>query len=185
MDTRLTPTMIEGKGPTRSAYTLVELVAVIAILGVVSVFVGGPTLSYLRQLRSSAAAARIVSDIRYVQRLALSSGQRTWITFDAGANRYSLYIEDADNPGKANRTALPNPLDRSTSPVQFNEGAFASITIDSVSMGSGSELEFDNFGTPYDASGNALASTSSIAVAGGMQVVVYPVSGLAEQIAGP
>ncbi len=185
MDTRHIPTMIEGKGPTRPAYTLVELVAVIAILGIVSTFVGGPTLSNLRSLRSSAAAARIVSDIRYAQRLALSSGQRTWIVFNAGSNQYALYVEDADNPGKANRITLPNPLDRSTAPVQLNEGAFASITLDSVNIAGGSELEFDSFGTPYASTGSALASTSSVVLAGGMQVVVYPVSGLAEQIAGP
>jgi len=185
MDTRNIPTMIEGKGPTRSAYTLVELVAVIAILGIVATFVGGPTLSNLRGLRSSAAAARIVSDVRYVQRLALSSGQRTWIVFNAGADQYTMHIEDADNPGKSNRIPLPNPLDRSTAPVQLNEGAFASITINAVSIAGGSELEFDNFGAPYASTGAALASTATIELAGDMQVVVYPVSGLAEQIAGP
>ena len=53
--------------PTRSAYTLVELVTVISILTIMAVFVGGPTMAYMSEMRSSAAGARLSSDIRYMQ----------------------------------------------------------------------------------------------------------------------
>ena len=98
--------LIARRESERAAFTLIELVTVMVILGIVAVAVAGPTLSLLDSMRSSAAAARMTADIRYTQRMALGSGLRTWVSFDATNERYSLFVEDPANLGKAGRVEI-------------------------------------------------------------------------------
>lgn len=163
------------------AFTLVELVTVIVIMGIVAVGVGGPTLSYIDSIRSRTAAARSLADIRYIQRFAMSSRQRTWIAFDAAGDSYQLYAEDPANPGKAGRQPLVHPLDQSTNQVQFGSGPFANVGIASANINSTTEVEFDSFGVPYDANSVALTANGTVSLTNGVTLTIYPVSGFAEQ----
>jgi prepilin-type N-terminal cleavage/methylation domain-containing protein len=165
----------------RSAFTLFEMVTVMALLAIVAVAVGGPTLSYVDSIRSRAAAARLVADIRYLQRTALASGLRTWAVFDAGSDNYQLYIEDRDNPGKAGRLPLANPLDQTTAAVQFGSGPYAKVSISSVSINATAELEIDGYGVPYDGNQDALTATGQISLSSGVTITVHPVSGFVER----
>lgn len=169
----------------REAFTLIELVTVMVILGIMAVAVAGPTLSLLDSMRSSAAAARMTADIRYTQRMALGSGLRTWVSFDATNERYSLFVEDPLNPGKAGRVAAVNPLDLTTNVVQFGSGAFANVGISSANINSTTELEFDSFGKPYDANGVALAAVGTVVLTGNVAVQVSPVGGMVESVTWP
>lgn len=165
----------------RHAYTLVELVTVIGIIAILAVAVGGPTLAYASQLRARTAAARIVTDLSYVQRYAMNSRLRTWAVFDAVNERYSLYVEDALNPGKANRVSLTHPMTHTTAPIQFGSAEYGGVTISTATIGSGSEIEFDNFGKPYDTAGTALTTDATIVLSSGVTITIRPVSGLVEQ----
>jgi prepilin-type N-terminal cleavage/methylation domain-containing protein len=167
--------------PARSAFTLIELVTVVVILGIVALTVGGPTLASINEVRSQAAASRALGDVRYAQRTALSSGLRTWIVFDLASNSYRLYIEDPANPGKAGRLPLVQPLDQTTAPVQFGAGLFANVSLTSVNINSTGELEFDSFGVPYDGNGQALTTTGTVGLSSGAVIVIRPVSGLVER----
>jgi len=169
----------------KPAFTMVELVTVIVILGIVGGFVGGPTMAYIDSMRSGAAAARLTADVRYVQRVAVGSGLRTWVTFDDANDSYSLFREDLANPGKANRLALVHPLDQSTSATQFGTGTFVGVSIDSVSINGTSEVEFDSFGVPYDTNGSALTVAGTIVLSNGLAVQVHPVGGYVEQVTWP
>jgi len=171
--------------PERTAFTLIELITVMVILGIVGVAVSGPTLSLLDSMRSDAAAARMTSDIRYTQRLALGSGLRTWVSFDAANERYSLFVEDPANPGKAGRVAAANPLDLTTNAIQFGSGPYANVGISSVDMNATTELEFDSVGRPFDADGVALTSVGTVVLTGNVAVQVRPVGGLVESVTWP
>jgi len=161
-------------------FTLIELITVVVILGIIALVVGVPTLSNLNSLRSSAAASRLAGDIRYLQRTAMASGLRTWLVADASNERYTLHIEDPANPGKAGRVALPNPLDQSTSAVQFNSSPYNGVLITSANFNSTAELEFDNFGAPRDANAAALPAIGLIVLSNGVAVRVHPVGGYVE-----
>jgi len=169
--------------PARSAYTLIELVAVISILGIMAAFVGGPTMGYISEMRSSAAGARLTSDIRYMQRMSLASGRRTWVDVDSANNQYTLYVEDVANPGKAGRIAIAHPLDQSTSAVSFGTGAFVGVSITGVSINGTNEIEFDSLGVPYDAAGTALSSLGEVQLTGGHAVRIHPAGGMVELVA--
>lgn len=164
-----------------TAFTLIELVTVIAILAIIAVAVGGPTLVYLDSMRAHAAASRLSSDVRYVQRTALNSGLRTWMVFSTASNNYQLYIEDRDNPGEASRLAMMHPFDQTSNAVQFGAGAFTSVSITSVDVNSTSELEFDSFGVPYDGDGAALTGDAVITLSSGVTITVHPAGGFVER----
>ena len=163
------------------AFTLIELVTVITILGIIAVAVGGPTLAYIDSMRAHAAASRLASDVRYVQRTALNSGLRTWVVFSTASNNYQLYIEDRDNPGEANRLAMTHPFDQTSNAVQFGSGAFTNVSITSVDVNLTSELEFDSFGMPYDGDGAALTGDAVVTLSSGVTITVHPVGGFVER----
>ena len=120
-----------------------------------------------------------------MQRMALGSGLRTWVVVDAANNRYSLYVEDPANPGKAGRQAVVHPLDQNTNAVQFGTGPFANVSITGVDFNSTAELEYDSFGVPYDAAGAALTAVGRVTLSGGTAVEVNPVGGFVEHLAWP
>ena len=167
--------------PIRPAFTLIELVTVIVILGIVAVAVGGPTMAYIGSIRSRAAAGRLVADIRHAQRTAMSSNLVTWVVFDAANETYSVYVEDLANPGKVGRVLMQSPLDRDTGAVQFGSGASLNVAIVSADINSTAEIEFDSFGVPYDANRAAISSAGTITLSDSVTVTIHPVSGFVEQ----
>ncbi len=176
----------KGRSPRASGgFTLIELVTVMVILAVVALVVGGPTFSYLNGMRAGAAGSRLASDIRFMQRLSLGSGLRTWVVVDDAGDEYSLYMEDPDNPGEANRQPVIHPLDQTTSAVQFGSGPFANVSITNVDINATSELEFDSFGVPYDGSGSALTAVAEVVLSDGVAVRIHPVGGLVEHVTWP
>lgn len=165
----------------RSGFTLIELVTVMVILGVVAVAVGTPTLAYMGSVRSRAASSRITTDIRFMQRLALSSGLRTWVVLSTASNNYRLYVEDPANPGEAGRQAVMHPFDQSTAAIQFGSGAYQNVLISSVNINSTSEIEFDSFGAPYDGAGVKLTTNGTIGLSNGVTITLYPQTGFVER----
>lgn len=162
------------------AFTVVELVTVIVILGILSIASAGPVLTYMTTVRGGAAASRLASDVRYMQRLALSSGLRTWVVFNASSQTYQLYTENRDSPGKASRVAVNHPVDQSTSAIALNAGPFAGVTITSVNINGAAELEYDSFGQPYDSASAALTTAGQVVLSSGGTLVIRPVTGLVE-----
>jgi prepilin-type N-terminal cleavage/methylation domain-containing protein len=165
----------------QAGFTLVELIAVMTLLALAAAISCGITLAYINSMRAQGAAAQLTADLRFMQRLALHSGLRTWVAFDVSGNRYYLYMENRANLGKANRVAAIRPLDLSTGPVQLGAGAFCSVAISSVNIGGTTEVEFDTFGVPYNANSNALTANGVISLSSGASVTIRPVGGMVER----
>jgi prepilin-type N-terminal cleavage/methylation domain-containing protein len=77
------------RGQVRGAYTLVELIIVIALLGIASAIVA-PSMSSAGSLRVQAAVRSVVADITFAQSDALARQHRRAIVFDVPGNRYSI-----------------------------------------------------------------------------------------------
>ncbi len=166
----------------RSGFTIIELVSVIAILGVMALAVTGITLDSIDTIRSQAAAARLTSDLRYLQRMTLASGMRAWGVFDVAGNEYRLYAEDPANPGKAGRIPVPHPSDQSTDAVRFGVGTFANIAITAAAFNGTDEVEFDGSGVPYGGNGAPLSAPGVILLSSGVIIQVEPVTGFVERL---
>ena len=128
--------------PTRG-YTLIEVLIVVAILGVVSAAVV-PSMLAAGTMGVQAAARVIVADLLYAQNEAIAHQATRAVVFEPDENRYRLVDENEQTltaswiNGKAN-----NYL------VNFsNDSRFEGVTLVSADFGDGHRIAYDDIGTP-------------------------------------
>jgi prepilin-type N-terminal cleavage/methylation domain-containing protein len=80
----------------RSAFTLIELMAVVVILGVVSA-IAVPLLGNNDDAKASSAARELTADLLYVQSCAIATGRTHYIAFDAAHGKYAV-VDSVDPP---------------------------------------------------------------------------------------
>ena len=114
--------------------------------------------------RESLAAERLAADLRFVQAWAMTTHNRTWVVFDASANRYTAYAEDPASPGKAGRLAMTDPFTLASFQVTYGDDETGGVAISSPDFGGKVEVEFDFKGLAYDGDGIALASNGKVRV---------------------
>jgi prepilin-type N-terminal cleavage/methylation domain-containing protein len=130
----------------RRAYTLIELVLVLIIMGTIAA-IAAPRLSQsLARQRADGAADRIVSDLAYARALARTSSSSVTVTFDPPHNRYAI-----PGPDPLHNTGAPYIVDLSQDPYQASVlgGAAASVGSPTPNTGSGNgtfSITFDGFG---------------------------------------
>lgn len=121
----------------RHAFSLIELVLVIAIIGVMSALAAPRYAAAVHRYRAEAAARRIAADIGFAQSLARSSGQSRSIAFNVAADQYVLPDErDLDRAGSYT-------VDLSAAPYN--------ASIATANFGGAATLTFNGFGMPASA----------------------------------
>lgn len=119
----------------RAAYTLVELVVVILLLGIVAAAAGPRITKTLHRHRALAAARRIAADLEFARDTARNGSAAQSIRFDVNANSYTIPgIADPDRPASGYQVSLARI------------GLEAQIT--KVDAGGDSTLLIDGYGTP-------------------------------------
>src|SRR5437867_11972091 len=98
----------------RGGFTLVEILAVIVILGIASAIII-PQMGTRDDMRAAAAARTLVADLIYAQNQAITSGRWVYVKFDVPNNKYTL-LSTANSGGDV---ALTNPLTQTTFYKQF------------------------------------------------------------------
>ncbi|MDR3492171.1 MAG: type II secretion system protein [Gammaproteobacteria bacterium] len=134
-------------------FTLVEAVIVISVIAILATFIGMKIPS-APAVNMSTQAQQLANDIRYTQLLAMSKGQRYYITL--GGSSYQILGLDGTTVIMANG---------STS-VTLGTG----ITISGKTNLPNSLISFDGEGTPYTditATPAALAAQATITLSGG------------------
>ena len=139
---------------TESGFTLVELIAIILLVGILA-FVAVPRFSG-PSLRVDAQAEQLASDIRYTQTLAMTQGDRFRINLTATGYQIT------SSTGAA---TVAHPGTGSTNAVALN-----GVTLSGWSPPlTNNYLAFDSRGVPYSlvTSSTGLAASATITLSGG------------------
>lgn len=151
---------MSGGSRRNKAFTLVELVLMLAIISILAAIAGPRYVNSLSLYRAQAAAQRIAADINLARWQAhAASGQS--IVFNLTSNNYSL-------PGVSGLPGQPSPYTVTLSSDPYG------ATLTSATFGSGTTLTYDQYGQPSSA-GTVVVQSGSFS----KTVTVDPNTGLA------
>jgi prepilin-type N-terminal cleavage/methylation domain-containing protein len=128
----------------RRAFTLIELVMVIILIGILSVTTTAVIAYAIRAIQLSGAADKVASDLRYAANMA--SATATWygVSFETDpVNRYTIYTTTGTID-----TVAENPAKRQSTFV-VDLGTDFSVAISSVEITGGKKVEFSPLGMPF------------------------------------
>ena len=159
-----------GPAPRRGAFTLVEVLIVVLMLGILF-GLALPQMGDSRMLSLREAACLVAADFEFAQNESIAHGDNLrLVKFDTSGNRYWVAAASApDTP--VTDPASGQPLltvfgsDRAT--------GLAGVTIQSVNLGGDDVLKFNAFGSPDQASDATV--TLAIQAAGGTQTLTVRV----------
>ena len=126
-----------------SGFTLVELMIVVALLGIVLAIAVPSINSTLDEMKLDSAAQEIVTATHYVQSLAIKEGVEHGVQFLLLTDTFKCYRNVAGN-------IILNPINKKLFVVDFAaEGHLQGIDLVSTSL-TGNRLEFSNLGEPSE-----------------------------------
>ncbi|MBU1871798.1 MAG: prepilin-type N-terminal cleavage/methylation domain-containing protein [Candidatus Omnitrophica bacterium] len=130
----------------KKAFTLIEMVMTILIIGILAA-IAIPRFESFYSIKLDGATKKVVSDIRYIQQLALSRHTNCRIDFNPAANTYSAQEEVPQDSG--NWVSAIDPFTHAALSVDFNNHTqYQGIGIDSAGFGGSSVLQFNWLGAP-------------------------------------
>lgn len=162
----------------RCGFTLIELMAVVVVLGVLSV-TAAVSMSGTDAARARAAAACVARDLSFARERALATGTTTWIVFSVATNSYSVLAEDAAAPGRAGALSITDPATGQAFVSRLSDPAFAGVSLSAVSIpGGGNDLGFDWMGRPINAAGTRVTTNATITLSPAQTVTVTAGAGV-------
>lgn len=119
----------------RSAYTLIELVIVVLIVGILTSVSAPKYFSSLAFYRAEAAARRVANDLRLAREHAQKTSEPQTVDFDVAADGYAIpTMPDPDHPNATYAVRLGN--------------SEYSVNVAAAVFGPGDTVKFDIYGRP-------------------------------------
>ena len=128
----------------KTGFTTLELVLVIAIMGILSAIAMPKVFGVLDNVREKAVGERLIEDLSYIRSYAISRHDTTWLVVNQANNQYALYT----GPDPGTRVLLPDPQTGASAVLDLDDD-YPGVTISSVSF-SGGTVSFDWRGTPSE-----------------------------------
>lgn len=135
---------------------MIEIMIVVAVIAILSA-VAVPMLSATEQTKLRGAANIVLADLEFAQTESIANGSTPrCVVFNTSTATYSIVT------GGSSGTPVTNPIDKQPYTTTFGSGRAASlsgVTISSVSLASGSSVQFGSLGQTN------LTSTGTITLA--------------------
>jgi prepilin-type N-terminal cleavage/methylation domain-containing protein len=155
----------------REGFSLVELIVVIAVVGILSVVIGTTVSGVNNDTRLANAGAHALADVRYAQEMAMSHRREVDVLVYPSTESYEVKWHDTG-------AFVPSSLDESNDcQVNFNQGEYHDVVISS--SGLGGRLSFTATGTPLINGAPLTSEKMVLTLNGRIFIVVFP-SGYAE-----
>jgi prepilin-type N-terminal cleavage/methylation domain-containing protein len=162
---------------SRGAFTLVEILAVVIILGIASALII-PQLSSRDDLKAASAARLIMADLIYAQNQSIAMQRMHYVKFDIEGRSYTIL--DSMSPERP----ITHPVTKESAFVtRFQQGpGLRDVALVSATFNGYPVLAFDELGTPhyYNGAATAPATVSEIVIRSGvhkLSVAVEPYTG--------
>jgi type II secretion system protein H len=137
---------MESKMPARGGFTLIEMMTVMAILGIAAACVV-PLVGTRDDLDVAAAARSVTADLLYAQNRAIATQRKHFVAFNGSG--YTILSQASDT---APLCAITNPTTQNSYVVTLGSAnaTFSNINIASVDFDGSPNLtiEFDTLGAP-------------------------------------
>lgn len=167
----------------RSAFTLVEILMVVIIIGIASAVIV-PQISSRDDMKASSAARTVMADLVYAQNMAITAQSNYYVRFDVTNHTYSLL--------NSAMTTITHPVSHMPYTVVFGTSGTSNlsecslVSADFVGTTAGNHyltIGFDELGTPLawpDADPAQTLSSGSIVVGAGtyqLKITIEPYTG--------
>ena len=137
----------------RCAFTLIEMLVVIALLGLAAAMVI-PNMNSVHVLRVQAALRTVVSDITFAQADAIAFQQKRAIVFDIENNSYRVVAVPGDTIDATNNTLYQPSGPGGRFVVDFKTEQFAGARLTAANFNDPGVLIFDDLGSPVAGAGD-------------------------------
>lgn len=165
--------------PRNSGFTLIEILAVVVIIGIASAVIL-PEMSSRNDQRVASAARMLMSDLLYAQSRSIAYQTRHYVQFNAATNSWQVMVDSGTgSPG----SVITHPVNGVPYVNTVGTGTLTNVAINSVSFDGNTTISFDQMGVPYSwsaAGGNVAMISGSVVFTAGtnkMTVAISPYSG--------
>lgn len=138
-----------SRGPRR-AYTLVEMLIVVAILGIASAIVI-PSVGQAGTLRGQSSVRAVVSDLAFAQSDAMAFQAGRAVVFDVEENRYVVCTVNGAVVDPETDAIYDSSREGGIMGIDLDDALFGTARLESVDIDGGNMLVFDEMGAPVSA----------------------------------
>ena len=157
----------------KTGFTLVEMLAVIVILGIAAMVVV-PSIGDSSDLKLASAGRQLVGDLLFAQTYSIAQRKPYQVVFDTVNSTYE--IQDSSDG-----SVLVHPVTKVPYRMDYpSDNHLSQVSITAASFDGGVLVRFDTMGIPYNGAGNPLVGQGQVTLAAGNQsatVTVEPISG--------
>ena len=162
-------------------FTLIEILTVVAIIGLASAIVI-PQMSSTNGQRVASASRTLAADLLYAQERSIAFATRHYVVFNTTNNTYEIVADSGSNtPG----SVITHPVNGIPYIQALNTGSLTNVTFQSVSFDGNTTIAFDQMGVPYSynaATGLAPLSIGTVVFQAGTNTMTVTVGAYSGQV---
>lgn len=146
----------------KNAFSLVELILTLVILGITAVIFVPRIGSVIDSIRLDNSVNKLADDIRRARHYAIDHHDTTWVVVDVSNNNYGIYKGNSPS----NRELILDPLANTPTLIDFDATDYSGVSIISAQFDGSSEFYFDYWGEPSN-SGTVVINSKIISISEG------------------